>query len=190
MAMATAVRLGGEAATMSNIPQTGLRHLELLSLLQIRRHWTVPRRQKAALSSAAEGRAVVGGEIRTGIIDSGRPTLIASSLCHCGDRLLVDDRLGDSVHHEIELVGRNAQRANWIANEIPTLPSLRSRLEPEGTSSPGDWPWASRRPQVPADPTGTPAGWRRSIVTAVGTTPVSALSGSMMTTFAEGGSGP
>ena len=80
--------------------------------------------------------AEVGGQSDTGVIYSGRPTLIAPPFRHQGDGRSVLDLLGDSFHNEIELVSRNAQGAAWIAGEILPLPSLLSGLEPEDVIDP------------------------------------------------------
>ena len=62
--------------------------------------------------------AELGRERQTCVVDSSRPALRGPALCHSRDGRRIGDLVRPPFHHEIELVGRDAQRAARVAGEI------------------------------------------------------------------------
>ena len=93
---------------------------------------------------------VVGGESATGLIDSGRPTLIAPLLRHTCDVRRVPDLLGYAFHNEIELVSRNTQGAprHRRRDSSPSWSAYRSQTRrhhrPRDAPTPVTWGLPSR----------------------------------------------
>ena len=106
-------------------------------------------------------RAEFGSQVDAGLVDPGRPAVIAPPFSHGCDNCRVLDLLGDAFHDEVESVSREAQRASRIASEISPLPSLLSGLEPEGAIDPKRADSGDVRTAVLIDcrqPTGVPIG--------------------------------
>ena len=90
----------------------------------------VPRRRPG------RGRAVLGGERHARVVGPGWPACCRPARRQAGDGGRVGDQGGFAFHDEIELAGRDAQRAARVTGQVLALAGVLAGLEPPAAVGP------------------------------------------------------
>ena len=103
------------------------------------------------------GRAVLGGERHARVVGAGWPAFCRPARGQVGDGGRVGDQGRLAFHDEIELPGRDAQRAAWVTSQVPALAGALAGLEPPAAVRPERTDAGDVRASVWVD-RGQPAG--------------------------------